>query len=144
MQPVSRVPGEVWTQGDRIGRQGSGEVLIRADECAAEGVQSCGHELPRIGIGPAATSSMTINRPCLQIGRQSSRQEGIGMDVRADRNVPWAEGEQSSALQLVLADSIGQESEPADADQPGGQHIRLKARMNSASSDMVLVRLQSA
>ena len=39
-----------------------------------------------------------------------------------------AEGEQSAALlQLVLPDSIGQESELANANQPGGQHMKQKA-----------------
>lgn len=42
---------------------------------------------------------------------------GIGTDIRADERVGLAEGEQLSALlQLVLPDSIGQESELADAD----------------------------
>jgi len=56
-------------QHDIERRQGSGEVLIRTEECAAEGSKGFDHEVSRKGIGSAATSSMTIKRPCLQIGQ---------------------------------------------------------------------------
>jgi hypothetical protein len=70
----------------------------------------------------------------------------IDTDIRADESTRLAEGEQLAALfQLVLSDSIGQESELTDADQTGGQHMKEEAADElSASRVMVLVRLRSA
>src|SRR5438874_1045714 len=60
--------------------------------------------------------------------RRHIREVGIGTAVRVARSRRLADGEQSAAqLQLVLTDSIGEETELADADQSAGQHVQQKA-----------------
>ena len=52
----------------------------------------------------------------------------IGAAVGARRRGQWPDGEQSLAqLQLVLTDSIGEETELADAHHSGGQYVQQKA-----------------
>src|SRR6202521_4810524 len=68
-------------------------------------------------------ATLFANRAGARVGEM-----GISTDIRADESVWLAEGEQSSALpQLVLPDSISEESELADTDQTGGQHVKQKA-----------------
>jgi hypothetical protein len=50
------------------------------------------------------------------------------MAVRAGRGERWSDGEKSAALlQLVLTNSIGEETELAVADHSGGQYVKQKA-----------------
>ena len=59
-----------------------------------------------------------------------SREVGIGtaFRFRAGRNGWLVDGKQSPAkLEFVLTDAIGEETELADADQPGGQYVQQKA-----------------
>jgi hypothetical protein len=56
------------------------------------------------------------------------RKGRIGAVVRVRRKGRLAEGQQSTAQsQLFFADSIAEETELADADHSGGQHVQQKA-----------------
>src|ERR1700680_2950082 len=60
--------------------------------------------------------SQFTNRASIGVGKI-----GTGIAVRGGRVERWSDGEKSAALlQLVLTNSIGEETELADADHSGG------------------------
>ena len=83
-----------------------------------DGIRGFDHEVSRVGTG-LGSEKLDDDPPPLFANRAGARvgKIGIGTDFRADERVRWAESEQlSTLLQLVLPDSIGQETELADAD----------------------------
>ena len=73
-------------------------------------------------------SSMTTNRPSLQMGQQCGSSTVVVLGSESMGIGAGGGGEQGAALdQFLFADAIGEEAEVADADQSGGQHVEQEA-----------------